>query len=69
MALCGMDCIDLTKKTIEVLGTHFSYDKKLETEENFIRHVRKIEKSTEVMENAKFDPGRKNYYFQNFSNI
>ena len=44
MALCGMDCIDLTKKTIEVLGTHFSYDKKLETEENFIRHVRKIEK-------------------------
>ena len=39
-----MDCIDLTKKTIEVLGIHFSYDKKLETEENFIRHVRKIEK-------------------------
>ena len=23
---------------------HFSYNKKLETEENFIRHVRKIEK-------------------------
>ena len=39
-----MHCIDLTKKTIEVLGIHFSYDKKLETEENFIRHVRKIEK-------------------------
>ena len=26
-------------------------------------------KSTEVMENATFDPGRNNYYFQNFSNI
>ena len=26
-------------------------------------------KSTEVMENAKFEPGRKKYYFQNFSNI
>ena len=44
LALCGMDCIDLTKKTIKVLGIHFSYNKKLETEENFIRHVRKIEK-------------------------
>ena len=39
LALCGMDCIDLTKKTIKVLGIHFSYNKKLETEENFIRHV------------------------------
>ena len=39
-----MDCIDLTKKTIKILGIHFSYNKKLETEENFIRHVRKIEK-------------------------
>ena len=44
LALCGMDCIDLTKKTIKVLGIHFSYNKKLETEENFIRHVWKIEK-------------------------
>ena len=43
LALCGMDCIDLTKKTIKILGIHFSYNKKLETEENFIRHVRKIE--------------------------
>ena len=44
LALCGMDCIYWTKKTIKVLGRHFSQNKKLETEENFIRHVRKIEK-------------------------
>ena len=44
LEFCGMDCIDLTKKTIKVLGIHFSYNKKLETEENFIRHVWKIEK-------------------------
>ena len=44
LALCSMDCIDVTKKTIKVLGIHFSYNKKLETEENVIRHVRKIEK-------------------------
>ena len=44
-ALCGMDCIDLTKKkTIKILGIHFSYNKKLETEENFIRHVEKSKK-------------------------
>ena len=34
----------LNQKTIKVLGIHFSYNKKLETEENFIRHVQKIEK-------------------------
>ena len=39
-----MDYIDLTKKTIKILGIRFSYDKKLENEENFINHVRKIEK-------------------------
>ena len=55
LALCGMHCIDLTKKTIKVLGIHFSYNKKLDTEENFIRHVWKVQKSTKVMENAKSD--------------
>ena len=32
LSLCGMDCI---------LGIHFSCDRKLETEENFVRNVRK----------------------------
>ena len=41
---CGTDCIDLTKKAIQNLSTHFLYNKKLENEKNFIRHVRKIEK-------------------------
>ena len=35
LALCGKDCI-----VMKVLGIHFSYNKKLQTEENFIRHVR-----------------------------
>ena len=39
-----MVCIDLNKKTIKVLLIHFSYNKKLEIEENFISHVWKIEK-------------------------
>ena len=44
LTLCGMDCIDLTKKTMKVLGKHFPNNKKIETEENFIRYVWKIEK-------------------------
>ena len=38
-----MVCIDLNKKT-KVLLIHFFYNKKLETEENFISHFWEIEK-------------------------
>ena len=50
LALCGMgmDCIDLTKKTIKVLEYIFLIIKKLEREENFIRHVWKIEKALKL---------------------
>ena len=70
LALCGMDCIDLTKKTIKILGIHFSYNKKLETEENFIRHVRKIETVLKLwgMGNLTVE-GKINKYFLNFTNI
>ena len=34
----------LTKKTIKTLGINFTYNEKLENEDNFIRHVRKTEK-------------------------
>ena len=67
LALCGMDCINLTKKTIDILGIDFSYNKKLETRKLY-QTCSENRKSIEVMENAKFDCGRKNY-FQNFSNI
>ena len=42
VALCCMDCIDLTKK--KKLGIYFSFNKILDTKENFMRHVWKIEK-------------------------
>ena len=41
--LCGMECIDLTKFSVKILGIHFSYDKKIENEENFIKLFKKIE--------------------------
>ena len=43
MELCGMECIDLTKNSVKILGIHFSYNKKIENEENFIRLIKKIE--------------------------
>ena len=43
MALCGMDCIDLTKDIVKILGIYFSYNKKLEQEKNFLNHIVKIQ--------------------------
>ena len=43
VALCGMKNIDLNNETVKILGIHFSYNKKLEQEENFISHITKIE--------------------------
>ena len=43
MELCGMECIDLTKNLVKILGIHFSYNKKIEDEENFIKLIKKIE--------------------------
>ena len=41
--LCGMECIDLTKSSVKILGIHFSYNKRIENEENFIKLIKKIE--------------------------
>ena len=46
--LCGMECIDLTKNSVKVLGIHFSYNRKIENEENFIKFVKKIENVLKV---------------------
>ena len=43
MELCGMECIDLTNNSVKILGIHFSYNKKIENEENFIKLIKKIE--------------------------
>ena len=45
MALCGMDCIDLTEDVIKILGIYFSYNKKLEQEKHFLNNIVKIQNS------------------------
>ena len=44
MALCGMKCIDLRLNTVKILGIHFSYNKKIENDENFLKQITSIEK-------------------------
>ena len=44
VALCGMECINLNDCTIKILGIHYSYNKKLENENNFKKYITKIEK-------------------------
>ena len=36
MAVCGMECIDLTENVIKLLGIYFYYNKKIEQEKIFI---------------------------------
>ena len=43
MALCGMECINLTDDIIKILGIGFPYNKKLEQEKNFLNHIPKIQ--------------------------
>ena len=43
MKLCGMECIDLTKNSVKISGIHFSYNKKIENEENLLSLLKKIE--------------------------
>ena len=38
-----MTFIDLTKKFVKILGIHFSYNKNIENEENFIKLIKKID--------------------------
>ena len=36
MAVCGIKCVNLKVNTIMILGIHFSYNNKLNTEKNFL---------------------------------
>ena len=44
LALCGLKCIDWRLNTVKILGIHFSYNKKIENNENFLKHITSLEK-------------------------
>ena len=43
VVLCEVISIDLAQETIKILGLHFSYNKKLRDETNFVSHIKSIE--------------------------
>ena len=48
VAPCGMKCIDLVSNIVEILGIYYSYNEKLEIQENFKRHIIKIKKILQI---------------------
>ena len=38
MVLCGMECVNLKTNTIKLLGIRFSYNRRLENDENYRRY-------------------------------
>ena len=48
VAFCGMRCIDLMSNVVKILGIYYSYNEKLEIQENFKRHITNIEKNLRI---------------------
>ena len=44
MALSGIKYIDLTNKTIKILGVHFSYNQKLQAQKKFVKSIINMQK-------------------------
>ena len=43
-AVCGLKSADLSNHTIKILGIHFSYNKKVQMQNNFITRIKKYRK-------------------------
>ena len=43
MVLCDMECVNLKTSTIRILGLHFSYNRRLENDENYRTYIIRIE--------------------------
>ena len=48
VALCGMRCIDLMSNIVKILGICYSYNEKLEIQENFKSHIINTEKNLRI---------------------
>ena len=58
VALCGMRCIELTSSIVKILGIYYSYNEKLEIQENFKRHIINIENFFTNLENERSFNGK-----------
>ena len=48
VALCSMRCIYLVSNIVKILGIYYYYNKKLEIQENFKRHIVKTKKTLQI---------------------
>ena len=53
MAVCGMCCRDVNIHTIKILGTHFSYNEKLNKEKNFYNIETDIQQVLKIWKRRK----------------
>ena len=58
-SICGMRCINLHEDTINILRIHYSYNKQLEHDENFIKFIGKIENVLKVWRTGNLSLKRK----------
>ena len=48
VALCDVECVNLLTNAIKVLVIYFSHNRKLENEKNFLDHITKLQKVTNI---------------------
>ena len=54
VAVCGMRCVDLKNDTLKILGTHFSYNEKLNKGINFYATVTNIQRVLKIWKMRNF---------------
>ena len=64
VALCGRRCIDLASDIVKILGIYYSYNEKLKIQENFKRHIIKIEKILQIWRMRDLSIAGKNTFFK-----
>ena len=62
-SICGLQNIDLNNETIEILGIHFSYNKIIQTERNYLTTVKKNSKGSQCTDDKDTDSSRKHFNF------
>ena len=54
VAVCGMHCIDLNSDTLKILGTHFSYNKKVKEEKKIFKSLTDIQRVLKLWKMRNF---------------
>ena len=60
-SVCGLKCIDLSNGTIKILQMHFSFNKKVQMQNNFITTIKNAATSSLFVEFTYAYPWGKNY--------